>query len=95
MSPRLACYTWLSDDATGTGDEDRIDQAEGFLLRVRSVLHLEAGRNMNVLSHPLQEVVADRLHLPGATPQQRVEALMSRYFGHARAVARALGRARR
>ena len=89
-------YTWLADDATAAlVDEDRIDQAEGFLLRVRSVLHLDAGRNMNVLSHPLQEVVADRLHIPGATPQQRVEALMSRYFGHAKVVARAVGRARR
>mgnify|MGYP003693593433 CR=1 FL=1 len=32
-----------------------LDDAEDFLLRVRSTLHLECGRNQNVLSHELQE----------------------------------------
>ena len=35
----------------GPADPARFDDAEDFLLRVRSTLHLEAGRNQNVLSH--------------------------------------------
>jgi [protein-PII] uridylyltransferase len=86
--------TALSDESTAAMiEEDRLDQAENFLLRVRSVLHLEAGRNMNVLTHQLQERAAERLRIPGAVPEQRVEALMGRYFGHARVVARTLSRA--
>ena len=76
-------------------DRDRLAQAEDFLLRIRSVLHVEAGRNLNVLSHDLQELAAERLRYQGAQPQQRVEALMSAYFRHARHVARAFERARR
>ncbi|HEX2466504.1 MAG TPA: HD domain-containing protein, partial [Thermoanaerobaculia bacterium] len=76
-------------------DDSRLEQAEDFLLRVRSVLHLETGRNWNVLNHDLQELAADRLRCFGAGPQQQVEALMGEYFRHARAVARSLERARR
>jgi [protein-PII] uridylyltransferase len=67
-----------------------LDDAEEFLLRVRSTLHLEAGRHHNVLGHELQERVAERFGYPGPTPQQRVERLMSDYFRHARAVDRSL-----
>lgn len=73
---------------------DRLDQAEDVLLRIRAILHREQGRNLNVLTHELQETVADRLRYPGAQRQQRVEALMGAYFRHARAVVRALDRAR-
>jgi len=76
-------------------DSERLDQAEDFLLRVRSVLHADAGRNLNVLSHDLQEKAALTLRYQGAHPQQQVEALMSAYFRHARHVARAYERARR
>ena len=76
-------------------DRARLDEAEEFLLRVRSVLHLEAKRNHNVLSHELQEKAAQALGYPGSQPQQRVERLMGDYFRHARAVARALQRARK
>lgn len=76
-------------------DRARLDDAEEFLLRVRSVLHLEAKRNHNVLSHDLQEKAAQMLGYPGAQPQQRVERLMGDYFRHARAVVRAFGRAGR
>ena len=77
------------------GDRARLDEAEDFLLRVRSVLHLEAKRNHNVLSHDLQEKAAEALGYPGSQPQQRVERLMGDYFRHARAVTRALERARK
>ena len=79
----------------GPADPARVDQAEDFLLRVRSTLHLDAGRNQNVLSHDMQERTADLLGYPGAEPRQRVERLMSDYFRHARIVARALDWARK
>src|SRR5215813_13789869 len=74
----------------GPEDSARLDEAEDFLLRVRSILHLESKRNHNQLTHSLQERAAEVLHYPGALPQQRVERLMSDYFRHARVVTRAL-----
>jgi [protein-PII] uridylyltransferase len=74
----------------GPEDLARLDEAEDFLLRVRSILHLETKRNSNTLSHPLQEKAAELLGYPGAFPQQRVERLMSDYFRHARIVTRTL-----
>ena len=79
----------------GPADVGRFDDAEDFLLRVRSTLHLECGRNQNVLSHELQEKAADVLGYPGAEPRQRVEKLMSDYFRHARIVSRSLEWVRR
>jgi [protein-PII] uridylyltransferase len=69
---------------------ERIDEAEEFLFRVRSVLHVEAGRDTNVLTHELQEPVAEMLGVPGQDARQRVEAMMGEYFRHARNVANAL-----
>jgi len=81
------------------GEIDRsvrpLQDAEDFLQRVRSVLHLETGRDVNVLSHELQEKVADALGCEGRHLQQRVEGLMSEYFRRARATSRALDRSRR
>jgi [protein-PII] uridylyltransferase len=74
----------------GPADPGRFEEAEDFLLRVRSILHLEAERNQNVLSHELQERTADVLAYPGDEPRQRVERLMSDYFRHARTVGRML-----
>ncbi|HKT81475.1 MAG TPA: HD domain-containing protein [Vicinamibacterales bacterium] len=65
-----------------------LEDAEEFLFRVRSVLHLESKRHHNVLSHELQERVAETLAYPGQTPRERVERLMGDYFRHARAVYR-------
>jgi len=67
-----------------------LEDAEEFLLRVRSILHHAAKRHNNVLSHELQEEAAERFGYAGATPRQRVERLMSDYFRHARAVDRTL-----
>ena len=69
--------------------------AEDFLLQIRSVLHAEAGRDANVLTHELQERVADAIGCKGDSPRQQVEALMGDYFKHARAIARELGRVQR
>jgi [protein-PII] uridylyltransferase len=81
------------------GDVDRfgrqLQDAEEFLQRVRSVLHVETGRDVNVLSHDLQERVAETFGCDGGEAQQRVECLMGEYFRHARASAGALTRSRR
>ena len=79
----------------GPADPGRFEDAEDFLLRVRSILHLEADRNQNVLSHEMQERTADLLGYPGSEPGQRVERLMSDYFRHARIVHRSLQWARK
>jgi [protein-PII] uridylyltransferase len=79
----------------GLDDPSRLDEAEDFHLRVRSVLHFETKRNHNVLNHALQEKAAEVLGYPGSVPQQRVERLMSDYFRHARIVMRSLEAARR
>ena len=79
----------------GPADPGRFEDAEDLLLRVRSVLHLESGRNHNVLSHELQEHTAAVLGYAGAEPRQRVERLMSDYFRHARTVGRTLEWVRR
>ena len=68
----------------------RLREAEDFMLRIRSVLHLERGRNLNVLTHELQETVASAFGLEESAPQRRVETLMSTYFHHARIVSRSL-----
>ncbi len=65
-----------------------LDDAEEFLFRVRSTLHLEAKRHHNILGHELQERVAERLGYAGASPRHNVERLMGDYFRHARAVDR-------
>jgi [protein-PII] uridylyltransferase len=74
----------------GPSDTVRLAEAEDFLLRIRSILHLDATRNQNVLSHQMQEKAADVLGYPGVLPQQRVERLMGDYFRHARIINRTL-----
>ena len=88
----LAPKTLESESARAA---DTLQEAEEFLLRVRSVLHVESGRDANVLTHDLQERVAETLGCAGEDPRQRVEALMGGYFRHARGIARALSRAQR
>src|SRR5262249_4211618 len=86
----IAALTDPSLMRRGVEDPAKIEEAEDFLLRVRSILHFESNRNHNQLTHQLQEYAADVLAHPGAFPQQRVERLMSDYFRHARSVSRSL-----
>jgi [protein-PII] uridylyltransferase len=79
----------------GDAVSGRVAGAEDFLFRIRSVLHLIGGRDVNQLTHDLQEKVADVLGCAGTHPHQRVESLMGEYFLRARAVTRALASARR
>ncbi len=74
----------------GGSPQRALEDAEEFLLRVRSVLHLEAKRHHNVLSHELQERAAECLGYAGASPRQRVERFMGDYFRHARVIDRSL-----
>jgi [protein-PII] uridylyltransferase len=74
---------------------DRLQDAEEFLMRVRSGIHLDMGRNVNVLTYELQEKAAERMRYAQPEARQRAEALMTDYFRHARSVVRVLGRVRR
>ncbi len=76
--------------AQGGSGARALEDAEEFLLRVRSVLHLEAGRHHNVLRHEIQEKAAERLGYTGSSPRQCVERFMSDYFRHARVIDRSL-----
>jgi [protein-PII] uridylyltransferase len=75
-------------------EDERLRDAEELFTRIRSLLHLASGRNANLLTHELQETVAEALGYDGAAPQRRVELLMSDYFRRARPVARALSASR-
>lgn len=79
--------------ANGQSDPS-LDEIEDWLLRIRSILHLEARRDMNVLTHDYQDRVAQVMAGDGAS-MLPVEELMGRYFGGARMVARTLDHARR
>ncbi len=74
---------------------DRLNDAEEFLMRIRSGLHVDTGRNTNVLSYELQERAVERMRYDGPDMRRRVEALMTDYFREARGAMRALGRVRR
>ncbi|HWF85898.1 MAG TPA: HD domain-containing protein, partial [Vicinamibacterales bacterium] len=74
----------------GLADRARLDEAEEFLLRVRSILHVAHKRNNNVLNHEMQERTAQFMQYAGA-PRQQVESLLGDYFRHARVVSRSLG----
>ena len=71
-------------------DVGRLDEAEDFMLRVRSILHMERGHNLNVLAHGLQETVAQRFGSPGGEKRRQVELLMSTYYHHARRIDRSM-----
>ena len=81
--------------ATRGSSSDRLSDAEEFLMRIRSGLHVDTGRNINVLSYELQEKAVDRLRYVGGDMRRRVETFMTDYFKDARSVTRALGRVRR
>ena len=70
-------------------DRRRLDEAEEFLTRLRSIAHVEHKRNRNVLNHEIQERAAELMGYEGE-PRPRVERLMGDYFRHARAVSRTL-----
>ncbi len=96
----IASVRWireLAGDAWKDGsfvDRAQLEDSEDFLLRIRSILHVQYGSKNIVLRHAHQERVAEVLGFDGETPQQRVESLMREYFRRARTVARAVDAAR-
>src|SRR4029079_19472477 len=56
--------------ALGGSGSRALEDAEEFLLRVRSILHLEAKRHHNLLKHELTERAAECLRYAGTTPRQ-------------------------
>jgi [protein-PII] uridylyltransferase len=97
----IAAIRYLQTLGGGRFDDDRARSAavvqggEDFLLRIRGVLHAESGRDANVLTHELQELVAEAMGYAGDGARRRVETLMSEYFRTARAASRALARSQR
>lgn len=81
--------------AVAVSAPERLQDSEEFLMRIRSGIHLDMGRNVNGLSYELQEKAAERLHYVEPDARRRAEALMTDYFRHARTVTRVLGRVRR
>jgi len=71
-------------------DVGRLDEAEDFMLRVRSILHMERGHNVNVLAHGMQETVAHHFGSPGEQKRRQVELMMSTYYHHARRIDRSM-----
>lgn len=61
-------------------------RAFGFLLKVRNDLHFQTNRPTDVLDLEKQPSVAERLGFPGATEEERVEALMREVYKSFRAV---------
>jgi [protein-PII] uridylyltransferase len=97
----IAAMRYLQTLAGDRLDADRARSAgpvadgEEYLLRIRAALHAESGRDANVLTHEMQERVAEALDVEGDTPRKRVEALMGAYFRVVRGTARALARSQR
>ncbi len=97
----IAAIRYLQTLGGDRFDDDRtrsapvVQSGEDFLLRIRGVLHAESGRDANVLTHELQELVAEAMGYAGDGARRRVETLMSEYFRTARAAARALARSQR
>jgi [protein-PII] uridylyltransferase len=80
-----------------TGRQARLlEEAQDFLLMLRTRLQLQAGRPLDQLTFEIQEAVAPQLHPDARLPEgdirpavaPAVEALMQRYYLHARNVAR-------
>lgn len=73
-----------------------LEEALDFLLMLRTRLQLQAGRPLDQLTFEIQEAVAPRLHPDARLPEgdirpavaPAVEALMQRYYLHARDVSR-------
>ena len=92
---RDICATRMLTRLAGTNNRQvfevgRLAEAEDFILRMRSILHVATKRNLNVLTHELQENAAAVFGLAEDDPRRGVETLMSAYFHHARIVSRSL-----
>lgn len=82
----------LEDDGLlRPGDRPRLEEAEAFLTRVRSALHLETGRRTDRLIMEQQPAVAKAMGFEDEPRLLAVDALMRAVFERTRAVDAAMG----
>jgi [protein-PII] uridylyltransferase len=65
-------------------EKKELTEAYDFLLRVRTELHYQVPRQMDVLTKRLQPSVAYRLGFKDHSPSRRIEEFMSEYYKHSR-----------
>jgi [protein-PII] uridylyltransferase len=76
-----------------TAERESVEAAEEYLVRVRSALHLEAGRKLDVLRQDLQPQLAVELGFADEPGLSAPDGLMRAVFEHARDVEFVLGQA--
>jgi [protein-PII] uridylyltransferase len=77
---------FLGDDPVRTADIESLDEAEEFLIRVRSILHLETGKRADRLPVELQPAVASAMGYADRPRWTATDGLMRTVFEHARTV---------
>jgi [protein-PII] uridylyltransferase len=83
---QLVC--WLGQLREGAADPSaELREAYHFLARLRCYLHIQSGRDNNLLTFDAQDALADHWRLPGAAQWMR------EYYRHSRAIYRAAIRA--
>jgi [protein-PII] uridylyltransferase len=83
---QLVC--WLGQLRDGAADPSaELREAYHFLARLRCYLHIQTGRDNNLLTFDSQDSLAEHWHLPGAAQWMR------EYYRHSRAIYRAAVRA--
>ena len=80
--------SWLGQLRDGAADPGaELREAYHFLARLRCYLHIQTGRDNNLLTFDAQDALAEHWHLPGAAQWMR------EYYRHSRAIYRAALRA--
>ena len=83
---QLVC--WLGQLREGAAEPTaELREAYHFLARLRCYLHIQSGRDNNLLTFDAQDALAEHWHLPGAAQWMR------EYYRHSRAIYRAAIRA--
>ena len=86
----VAMVGWLRrvEEAAAPSERDRavLDGAEEFLVRVRSALHLEAGKRTDRLALAYQPSIAEAFGFEATAGLDAPDVLMRTLFGHARDV---------
>src|SRR5262245_1225316 len=77
---------FIKHDLLSATQLHEVQEAQQFLLSLRTHLHVLSGRNKNVLSHEFQEEIARKLGYKGVTESETVEALMKDYFLRAKVI---------
>src|SRR5439155_2743629 len=70
----------------GESESKQLEAAYDFLLRVRTVMHYETNRGMDVLTKNLQPAVALNLGYRERSPSKRIEDFMRDVYSHSRSI---------